>query len=300
MTLRSMTGFARHEGTFDGHDGTWRWYWELRSVNGKGLDIRFRMPSGFEAIDPDLRKMVGQHLKRGNIQASLQLDRSTMQATPQVNEAGLQSVLAAVADLRTRGIYLGDSTAEGILGIKGVMELAEPKQSNEEKTALMAALTSSFEGALKALASARAEEGAKLGTIFAGHVTRIDELSREAAASPATSMEAQRARLKAQVDELLQSTSNFSEDRLAQEAALLATKVDIREEIDRLHAHVEQAHELLASDDPVGRRLDFLTQEFNREANTLCSKAASVDITRIGLELKAVIDQLREQVQNLE
>jgi uncharacterized protein (TIGR00255 family) len=291
-----MTGFARVEGALDGA----RWHWELRSVNGKGLDLRLRLPSGFDALEPKLKAIAQSAMKRGNVQANLQLTRENAANVPRLNEDVLKGVLAAVSRLRDHQIYLSDSTAEGILSLKGVMEMGEAEETEEARAALEEALAASFAEAVKALASARDEEGAKLGALLEGQVARIEELTGEAAASPAASAEAMRERLKRQVEELLGASPSLNEERLAQEAALLATKADVREELDRLGAHVEQARDLLASDEPVGRRLDFLTQEFNREANTLCSKAADVALTRIGLELKTVIDQLREQVQNVE
>ncbi|GAK44681.1 conserved protein [Tepidicaulis marinus] len=296
MSLSSMTGFARVEGALDGA----RWHWELRSVNGKGLDLRLRLPSGFDALEPKLKAIAQSAMKRGNVQANLQLTRENAANVPRLNEDVLKGVLAAVSRLRDHQIYLSDSTAEGILSLKGVMEMGEAEETEEARAALEEALAASFAEAVKALASARDEEGAKLGALLEAQVKRIEELTGEAAASPAASAEAMRERLKRQVEELLGASPSLNEERLAQEAALLATKADVREELDRLGAHVEQARDLLASDEPVGRRLDFLTQEFNREANTLCSKAADVALTRIGLELKTVIDQLREQVQNVE
>ena len=296
MSLSSMTGFARVEGA----EGGARWHWELRSVNGKGLDLRLRLPPGFEALEPKLKAIAQGAMKRGNVQANLQLTRENAANVPRLNEDVLKGVLAAVSRLRDHQIYLSDSTAEGILSLKGVMEMGEAEESEEARAALEEALAASFADAVKALASARDEEGAKLAALLEGQVKRIEELTGEAAASPAASAEVMRERLKRQVEELLGASPALNEERLAQEAALLATKADVREELDRLGAHVEQARDLLASDEPVGRRLDFLTQEFNREANTLCSKAADVALTRIGLELKTVIDQLREQVQNVE
>jgi uncharacterized protein (TIGR00255 family) len=296
MPLTSMTGFARS----DGENAAARWHWELRSVNGKGLDARFRLVAGFETMEAKLREELARHAKRGNIQISLTLERNRAAAPLRVNEEALNVVLAAITDLQQR-IELMPPRPEGIMALKGVLEAAEAAvETDEERASLEAALTASFAEAAAALAKARGEEGRKLEAVLSGQVDEIERLTREAAASPSTSVEAMRARLKAQVAELLGASPALSEERLAQEAALIATKADVREEIDRLTAHVAQARELFAGKEPAGRRLDFLTQEFNREANTLCSKAADVSLTRIGLELKAVIDQLREQVQNVE
>ncbi len=295
MPLTSMTGFGR----VDGDNGTARWHWELRSVNGKGFDVRFRLPQGFEGMEPRLREEMARHMKRGNVQAALTLDRQRSGSALRVNEDALAVVIAAMQSLSER-IELVPPRPEGVLALKGVLETADVEEVAEDQEGFEKLLIASFGEAAAALARARADEGAKLQTVLDEQVNTIERLTKEAAASPAASVEALRARLKAQVAELLVASPALSEDRLAQEAALLATKADVREEIDRLVAHVAQARELFAGSDPVGRRLDFLTQEFNREANTLCSKAADVALTRIGLELKAVIDQLREQIQNVE
>lgn len=295
MPLTSMTGFGRA----DGDAGTARWHWELRSVNGKGFDVRFRLPQGFEGMEARLREEMARHLKRGNVQAALTLERQRAGAALRVNEDALAVVIAAMKSLGER-IELMPPRPEGVLALKGVLETADVEDVAEDQEGFEKLLIASFAEASASLARARAEEGAKLEAVLVEQVNTIERLTKEAAASPAASVEALRARLKAQVAELLVASPALSEDRLAQEAALLATKADVREEIDRLVAHVAQARELFASNEPAGRRLDFLTQEFNREANTLCSKAADVALTRIGLELKAVIDQLREQIQNVE
>tara|TARA_R110000824_G_scaffold155226_7_gene327871 strand:- start:31944 stop:32831 length:888 start_codon:yes stop_codon:yes gene_type:complete len=295
MALTSMTGFARA----DGDTPMLRWHWEVKSVNGKGLDVRFRLPSGFEGIEAKLREEMARHLKRGNVQAALTLDRQRGASAVRVNEDALNTVIIAMQALGER-IELMPPRPEGVLALKGVLETGEAEGPLEDQENLEKLIIASFAEASVALAKARDEEGAKLQAVLSAQVDTIERLTKEAAASPAASVEALKARLAAQVAELLGASPALSEDRLAQEAALLATKADVREEIDRLTAHVAQARELFASSDPAGRRLDFLTQEFNREANTLCSKAADVALTRIGLELKAVIDQLREQIQNVE
>ncbi|HAC60491.1 YicC/YloC family endoribonuclease [Parvibaculum sp.] len=296
MPLNSMTGFARVEGIH----GAVRWHWELRSVNGKGLDARLRLPPGMDGIEQRLRTELARHLKRGNCQINLVLDRSEMAAPLRVNRAALAVVMEAIGDIQ-KVMEVMPPRPEGILALKGVLENAEDAVEDEDaRTALEEALVSSFTEGVKALASARAEEGAKLETVLTGHVNEIERLTRNAEDCPAAAPSALQARLKEQLQEMLGDGAAIAEDRVAQEAALLATRADIREEIDRLKAHVEQARELLSSGEAVGRRLDFLTQEFNREANTLCSKAADVILTRIGLDLKAVIDQFREQIQNVE
>lgn len=296
MPLNSMTGFARVEGA----SGAARWHWELRSVNGKGLDARFRLPFGLDRLDARLRAELARQLRRGNCQITLTMDRGAEASPLRINRDALHTVVEAVAELR-RTMETSPPRPEGILALKGVLENAEDvEETEEERAALDEALVASFTEAVSALARARAEEGAKLETVLSGQIDLVEKLTASAASSPAASPEALKARLAAQVSELLGASPALPEDRLVQEAAILATKADIREELDRLAAHVAQARELLASDEPVGRRFDFLTQEFNREANTLCSKAADVSLTRIGLELKAVIDQFREQIQNVE
>lgn len=295
MPLTSMTGFSRA----DGERGTTRWHWELRSVNGKGLDMRFRLPNGLESIEARLREEMGRQLKRGNCQVSLTLVRQGAAAPLSVNQEALAAVLSAIRQLQGE-MELVPPRPEGILALRGVLESAEAEESEEEREALEKALAASFAEAVTALARARMEEGRKLEAVLREQVDEIERLTRQAAVSPSAGIEAMRARLRAQVAELLGASPALPEERLAQEAALMAAKADVREEIDRLTAHVAQARELFAGREPAGRRLDFLTQEFNREANTLCSKAADVSLTRIGLELKAVIDQMREQVQNVE
>lgn len=295
MPLISMTGFARA----DGGAGTVRWHWELRSVNGKGLDARFRLPIGVEGMEQRLREALARKLKRGNVQATLTVDRTHAAAPLRINREALAAVLAAIRSLQAE-METVPPRPEGILSLKGVLESAEAEESEEEREAFEAAIVATFGEAVEGLARARAEEGRKIETVLSDQVDEIERLTQQAAASPATGIDAMRARLRSKIAELLDASPALSEERLAQEAALMATKADVREEIDRLIAHVAQAREIFAGREPAGRRLDFLTQEFNREANTLCSKAADVGLTRIGLELKAVIDQLREQVQNVE
>ncbi len=295
MPLISMTGFARA----DGERGTVRWHWELRSVNGKGLDARFRLPPGIDGVEARLREELARKLKRGNVQATLTVDRTHAAAPLRLNREALAAVLAAIRSLQAE-METVPPRPEGILSLKGVLESAEAEESEEEREAFEAAIVATFGEAVEGLARARSEEGRKIETVLRDQVDEIERLTKQAAASPAAGIEAMRARLRSKVAELLDASPALSEERLAQEAALMATKADVREEIDRLIAHVAQAREIFVGREPAGRRLDFLTQEFNREANTLCSKAADVGLTRIGLELKAVIDQLREQVQNVE
>lgn len=295
MTLMSMTGFARSEGA----GGALRWYWELKSVNARGLDVRLRLPQGFEGLEPALRERIAARIARGAVQASLQVQREPVAPQVRVNAAVLEAVVAAAEGLRER-IGAKAPRLDGLLALKGVVELVEPEENEGERAAREAALLASFDDALAALAQARAQEGARLRPVIDGQLDAIARLTAAAAADPVRRPEAIRARLAAQVERLLQASDQLDADRLHQEAVLLATKADIQEELDRLDAHVAAGRELVAGGGAVGRRLDFLAQEFNREANTLCAKANGASLTGIGLELKAVVDQMREQVQNIE
>ncbi|WP_106754170.1 YicC/YloC family endoribonuclease [Pannonibacter carbonis] len=296
MALASMTGFARVEGS---HGGA-RWTWELRSVNGKNLDLRLRLPAGMEELEASLKARAGQVLARGNVSANLSLQREQGGAVLAVNEAALEAVLRAIQVLHRRLPDAAPPTLDGILAHKGVLELIEPEEDEVARLALQAAVSESFDIALAGLVDMRLSEGATIAQVLDTHLNTIAAATQAAEALPARQLEAIKARLKSQLEELVAAVPALDPQRLAQEAALLATKADVREELDRLRAHVDAARKLLATGGPIGRKLDFLAQEFNREANTLCSKSNDVALTAIGLELKAVIDQLREQVQNLE
>lgn len=296
MALASMTGFARVEGS---HGGA-RWTWELRSVNGKNLDLRLRLPAGMEELEASLKARAGQVLARGNVSANLSLQREQGGAVLAVNEAALEAVLRAIQVLHRRLPDAAPPTLDGILAHKGVLELIEPEEDEAARLALQTAVSDSFDAALAGLVDMRLSEGATIAQVLDTHLNTIAAATQAAEALPARQLEAIKARLKAQLEELVAAVPALDPQRLAQEAALLATKADVREELDRLSAHVDAARKLLATGGPIGRKLDFLAQEFNREANTLCSKSNDVALTAIGLELKAVIDQLREQVQNLE
>ncbi|MFN7169455.1 MAG: YicC/YloC family endoribonuclease [Pannonibacter sp.] len=296
MALASMTGFARVEGS----EGDTRWTWELRSVNGKNLDLRLRLPTGMEELEGELKARAARVLSRGNVSANLSLQRAHGEAVLSVNEAALEAVLRAIQVLHRRMPDAAPATLDGILAHKGVLELKEPEEDEAAQQALLCAVAASFDVALSALADMRALEGESIALVLSTHLDTIEAATRAAEALPARQTEAIKARLKALVEELVDAVPALDPQRLAQEAALLATKADVREELDRLAAHVSAARKLIADGGPIGRKLDFLAQEFNREANTLCSKSNDVALTAIGLELKAVIDQLREQVQNLE
>ncbi|WP_375203877.1 YicC/YloC family endoribonuclease [Hyphococcus sp.] len=291
--ISSMTGFARIEGAYDG----WRYIWEVRSVNGRGLEWRARLPAGFDALDPEMRKLAKQKLARGTLNIGLTLNKDGQDAGYTINEAMLDNVVAMIDKIRLR-IDCAPPQAEGLLALRGVIEQAEDEMSVETREALSAALLKSFAEALDGLAAARRKEGVAMGEVLAGHFDTIEKLTGAAAANADAMPGAIRDRIAAQLKELLDGA--VPEDRLAQEASLLAIKADVREELDRLSSHVGAGRALLAKSGPVGRDLDFLTQELNREANTLCSKAQDMELKRIGLDLKRVIDQVREQVQNIE
>jgi uncharacterized protein (TIGR00255 family) len=290
-----MTGFARAEGQHDGLG----WAWELKSVNGRGLDIRTRVPQGFESLEPLARQKLGEVLKRGNVNVSLVVERRTGEAGIRINRAVLDQVLALQVELAGK-VDAAPPRLAALLAVRGVVEAGEEEADEEARAARDADILAGLEQAVKAMVTSRLEEGARLASILTGHLDRIEELTAQAKTLGAVQPEALKARLRQQVTELLEASPALNEDRLAQEAALLATKADIREELDRLAAHIAAARELMQAGSQIGRRFDFLCQEFNREANTLCSKSGDAELTRLGLELKAVIDQLKEQVQNVE
>ncbi|SDE09835.1 TIGR00255 family protein [Belnapia rosea] len=297
-TLMSMTGFARESGVLA--DGT-GFVWELRSVNGRGLDLRLRLPNGQDALEPALREGLGKRLKRGNVSATLSLKREERPRLT-VDPVALDGALALALDLAARIPGSAPPRPEALLALPGVMrsEVPEPDEALEE--AKRAELATAWGRALEGLVAARRAEGAKLLDILAGLLDEIAILREAAASAAADQPEAQRRRMLDQLSALLGEggTARVPEERLAQEVALLAQKSDVREELDRLGAHIEAARALLKAGEGAGRKLDFLTQEFVREANTLCSKSASVPLTRIGLDLKAAIERLKEQAANVE
>ncbi|WP_164730689.1 YicC/YloC family endoribonuclease [Pelagibacterium montanilacus] len=290
-----MTGFGRAEILIEGISVQS----EVRSVNGRGLDVRTRLASGFEQIETDLRRILGKHLTRGSVTLSLSAQRESTPGEIVVNRQALDTVLDIAAELGTR-IDARRPSIDGILALKGVLEPRDRPVTAQLQERLDDAARQCVDAAALALAESRAREGVHLGALITARLDEIANLTASAEAHPSRTREAILARLTSQVEMLLQSENGLSEDRLHAEAVLLATKADIREELDRLVAHVAAARALLQGGGPVGRKLDFLSQEFNREANTLCSKSNDVSLTAIGLDLKAAIDQLREQVQNLE
>lgn len=295
MAVASMTGFARGAG----QDGTLTWTWEAKSVNARGLDMRCRLPSGMDALEPAARRRVSERFKRGNFNLALQVNRAAGNARVEINHGVLDQVLAVVRELRDDH-DVEAPRADGLLNVRGVIEITEDDDDPADSERRDAAILASLDQTLVALAGARAEEGGRIGAVLADQLDDIAALTDAARASEANQPARRRQRFAEQVSELIDSTPQLSEERLNQEVALLLVKADTREETDRLYAHIAAARELLDEGGPVGRRLDFLCQEFNREGNTLCSKAAEVELTAIGLDLKAVIDQFREQVQNME
>ena len=295
MSIASMTGFARASG----QDARFAWSFELKCVNGRALDVRCRLPPGFDALEPALRAATAEAIARGNLSVQVQVTPATGAAPVRLNRSALDALLALVRGL---GPIEGVAPArlDGLLALKGVIESVEPDESEAARELRLAAMRASFAEALKGLVAARRAEGASLARLLEGALDAIETLVGRTEASAALRTETVRERLKAQVRALLEAGAPLPEERLAQELALLVVKLDVREEIDRLKVQVEAARKLIKDGGPVGRRLDFLAQEFNREANTLCSKAGDPALTAIGLELKAVIDQFREQVQNIE
>ncbi len=297
MALSSMTGFSRADGALEGTT----WHWEVRTVNGRGLDVRMRLPNGYGVLEQPVREACARHLTRGNCTVTLAVQRQGGETVLRLDEAVFRQLLEAA---ERAGALASDRAApprlDGLLAIRGVLDYVEPEEDEAVLERRMAAMIASLEEALTALAETRRAEGAHLATAVLAQVEEIERLVAAAEAAPARSPEAIRARLAAQLERLLDAGAELDPARLYQEAALIATRADIAEELDRLRAHVAAARALLASGEAVGRKLDFLAQEFHREANTLCAKSGDRELTEIGLGLKSVIDQMREQVQNIE
>lgn len=297
MTL-SMTGYASGRG----QSGPWSWTWDLRSVNGKGLDLRLRLPEWVEGLEPMVRADLGRVAARGNISLTLKVVREGGdEGTAAVNLPVLRGVLAALAvveaEAMARGITLRQAGQAEVLGMRGVLETAAPEtDTGPLRDALMADLAP----LLADFAASRAAEGAALAAVLAAQLDRITELAAEARAEADARRDVAAATLRENLARVLANADGADEGRVAQELAMLAVKADVTEELDRLDAHIAAARVLLADAAPVGRKFDFLMQEFMREANTLCSKSQARALTRVGLDLKTVIDQMREQVQNVE
>jgi uncharacterized protein (TIGR00255 family) len=295
MPLASMTGFARATGAKDAYT----WSWEIRCHNGRNLDIRCRLAAGFEALEPKVRRILSGGVNRGTCQVSLNMRKQAAAGDIEINQPALDAVLEAAGRLE-RDHGLAPARADMILALKGVLQTADTDLDSEGADALEAGVLASLETAVKDLTKARAAEGEQLLDILVKRVADIETLVATARSNPSQTPDAVAARLKAQIARLTEASDSLDEDRLHQEAALLATKADVTEEIDRLDSHIKAARDLFKDKQPQGRKLEFLVQEFNREANTLCSKSNDTELTRIGLELKAQIDQMREQVLNIE
>jgi uncharacterized protein (TIGR00255 family) len=294
-----MTGYARTQGA----DERRRWVWEARSVNGRNLEIRCRVPQGFDRLENPARTAVGGRLKRGNVSLTLTLTSEQQGKPLRINRALLAELALLVEEIR-KGTGAAAPTADGLLRVRGVIEEeSEGEESEEAIAALDRAITRTLDEVLKALVAARAAEGQALAVVIDRHIVEIEGLCGRAGERAAAQIGTLRARFDSQLGELLERAPPLSEERFAQEVALLVGKADVREELDRLAAHIAQARTLLAEarpDNPVGRKFDFLCQEFNREANTLCSKSADIELTRIGIDLKGAVERMREHVQNVE
>jgi uncharacterized protein (TIGR00255 family) len=293
--VSSMTGFARAAGM----SGPWRWAFELKSVNAKGLDVRLRMPAPFDRVEMEARARLAKTLARGTCFGTLTAQREGAAIEARIDRAALESIAAAAREAAAKA-GLAPPTMDGLLGLRGVVETIEAGDDEVSIDAACAAALASVEEAVAALAIARRIEGKALAALLIERLNAIGALADAADANPARRPEAVRERLAQSVRTLMTSSRGLDENRLHQEAILLAAKADIREELDRLVAHVAQGKKLISGGGPIGRKLDFLAQELNRESNTLCSKANDLELTNIGLELKAVVEQFREQVQNLE
>jgi len=295
MALSSMTGFARSHGA----SGPYAFEWELKSVNAKGFDLRMRLPPGWDEIEAAAKKRAGELLSRGTVYANLNVKRANAGSIIRINEDVLASIVKVAGELAGRIDAVAPSI-DGLLGIKGVIEVVEPESNEAEDKAAKAAAAAAFEQALAELVTMRQREGETLGNILVQRMDEIERLAKKAEAAPGRKPEAIKARLAEQIATLLDASERFDSDRLNQEALMIATKADIREELDRIASHISQAREMIGKGGPVGRRLDFLAQEFNREVNTCCSKSNDLELTNTGLEMKNVVEQFREQVQNLE
>ncbi len=291
-----MTGFARVQG----QAGGCAWTWDVKSVNARGRDLRCRLPGGFENLDTVARERAGARFQRGSISLNLNLTRERRSGAYRLNAEALARIAELLPEIRR---HVPDAEAprlDGLLALGGVLESADDGEPEDNRQELEAGLLASLDEALESAAAMRLDEGRRLSDVVLAHLDEIERFSAAAAASADAQPAAIRRRLQAQVETLVESVPALSAERLAQEAALLMTKADVREELDRLAAHLAAARDLIAEGGAVGRKLDFLCQELNRETNTVCSKSADLTLTRVGLDLKASIEQLREQVQNIE
>ncbi|MGQ0677739.1 MAG: YicC/YloC family endoribonuclease [Rhodospirillales bacterium] len=295
MPIASMTGFARAAGTHSGRG----WTWEVRSVNARGLDVRMRLAPGADALEGPARAAVAARLKRGSVTVTLQPALAGQPQRHRINTEMIGRLLELTKRFKGK-VAAGKPRLDALMAVRGVVEPVEEEDSEAEREARLAAMLKSLDGAIADLAAARAAEGERLEAMLQERLGEIEALTGKAGAAAAAQPEAIKARLKARVAELMEAQPALPEERLLQEAALVASRADVREELDRLSAHVAAARELLKRGGAIGRQFDFLAQEFNREANTLCSKSADMELTRIGLDLKTAIEQMREQAQNVE
>ena len=298
LMVNSMTGFASGGDMLDASS----WTWEIRSVNGRGLDVRTRLPEGFDGLEKTVKSATSKLCARGTINIGLRLKQSSEAGVPTLNITNLDAVIEAVKNTEDRaadqGLSLAVTRAGDLLGLRGVMEMTTPDSDN--KAALLVAISDSFHAVLVDFGQMRGAEGASLQNILQNQVGQIADLVAQSKTLTRVRADKIQANFRDNLARIVRNVEGVDEDRIAQELAILAVKSDIIEELDRLDAHVEAAYDLLDQDGAIGRKFDFLTQEFNREANTLCSKAGFSELTQVGLELKTVIDQMREQVQNVE
>lgn len=295
MSLHSMTGFARSSG----EEGAFRWNWELKSVNNKGLEIRTKLPGFLDGFDIELKKLIGAKLARGSVFLNLSISRTADAEQFVVHEERLQQLTNVAASLSgTPGIE--SARIDGLMAVKGVVDLVAEEPNEVEVNNLKTSLKSDLSTLLDRMREARASEGARMQSVLTEQLSDLRKLIQAAREAVGDRDAAMRDRFEQQLAKLSKLDKPVPEERLAQEIALMAVKSDIQEEFDRLDSHFEEAEKLLKSGKPVGRRLDFLCQEFNREANTLCSKSSDTHVTRIGVDMKVLIDQFREQVQNIE
>lgn len=295
MSNHSMTGFARVQGGEAGYS----WSWEVRATNGRNLDVRTRVPAGFEHLEPAIREHVQARLNRGNIGITLQCRRDGGMGMPVVNEAALKEIMRTACRLEDE-LGFAAPRIDGLLNIKGIVEMVEPDEDPKVTEKRDDSLLRDLDKSLEDLVTMRATEGRELTQVLTGALRALDQQAKGARDSAAAQPEAIRERFAARLDEFLAERADISQERLAQETAILAAKADVREELDRLKAHIDAAENLLTEGGAVGRQLDFLAQEMNRETNTLCAKSGSAQLTQAGLAMKTLIDQIREQAQNLE
>ena len=295
-SISSMTGFASVDGSMNGIN----WTWEAKSVNAKGLDLRCRVPQSYEKIEATARVVVGKAFKRGNFNLSLSIQEDIVENHYSINHTLLNQLIKIATDLQTKLINFKSPSLDGLLAARGVIEPIPKGKNNLDRLILDKKILKSLDIVLGSLAQSRIDEGNRIGKVLYNQLKRIKKLCKRADKTASLQPDNIRKKLKKQINELIEEKLSFSDERLAQEAAIYLIKADVREELDRLNAHVESAELLMMGGGAIGRKLDFLCQEFNREVNTLCSKSSDIMLSKIGLELKAVIEQYREQVQNIE